>query len=280
MRDRRGPARATLWLWGQAARLALTFRWERAAHGRPLPPIGDELRSMSHMWDSLRQDIAFGVRMLRRQPGFTAVAVIALALGIGANTAIFSVVDAVLWRPLPYPGADEIVSIGEQRTREGRLYGPVSPADFFDWRRDGRSFTAMAAYNETAVNLTGAGEPERLRGLSVSPGVSRGARRPSGAGARLPGRGRNARPPPRRAADRRVLAAAIRRRSRGRRPRGQLRRQPLRGDRHSPGGVLVADAAGHARAARARRSRPHASRRAFSRRRGAPPSRGAVLAGA
>src|SRR6185295_3689091 len=170
IRDRRGTARATLWLWGQAARLAFTFRWERTAHGRPLPPIGDELRSMSHMWDALRQDIAFGVRMLRRQPGFTVVAVIALALGIGANTAIFSVVDAVLWRSLPYPGADAIVSIGEQRTREGRLHGPVSPADFFDWRREGQSFRAMAAYTETAVNLTGVGEPERLRGLSVSPG--------------------------------------------------------------------------------------------------------------
>ena len=164
------------------------------------------------MWDSLRQDVGFGIRMLRRQPGFTAVALIALALGIGANTAIFSVVDAVLWRPLPYPGADEIVSIGEQRPREGRLYGPVSPADFFDWRRDGRSFAAMAAYDETAMNLTGAGEPERLRGLSVSPAFLQVLGVATGAGPRHPRRGGNARTASRRAVDRRVLAAAIRRR--------------------------------------------------------------------
>jgi putative ABC transport system permease protein len=169
MRARRGALRATWWLWGQAARLGWTFRWERATRGRGLPPIGDELRSTTYMWDALRQDVGFGFRMLRRQPGFATVAILALALGIGANTAIFSVVDAVLWRSLPYPGADEIVSIGEQRPREGRLYGSVSPADFFDWRRDGGSFAAMAAYDETAVNLTGTGEPERLRGLSVSP---------------------------------------------------------------------------------------------------------------
>ncbi len=86
------------------------------------------------MWDGLRQDIAFGVRMLRRQPGFTAVAIFALALGIGATTAIFSVVDAVLWRPLPYPRADRVMSLAEQRPREGRWFGPVAPADFFDWQ--------------------------------------------------------------------------------------------------------------------------------------------------
>ena len=71
MRERRGAARADGWLWWQSLRLALTFRWERAAHGRPLPPIGDELRGFGSMWDGLRQDIAFGARMLRRQPGFT-----------------------------------------------------------------------------------------------------------------------------------------------------------------------------------------------------------------
>src|SRR5262245_57997672 len=108
--------------------------------------------------------------MLRRQPGFTAVALVALALGIGANTAIFSIVDAVLWRSLPYPDADRVMEIAEQRPREGRLFGAVSPADFFDWRHDARSFSAVAAYSEGAVNLTGAGDPERLRRLAVSAG--------------------------------------------------------------------------------------------------------------
>ena len=86
------------------------------------------------MWDGLRQDIVFGVRMLRRQPGFTAVAIFALALGIGATTAIFSVVDAVLWRPLPYPHADRVMSLAEQRPRESRWFGAVAPADYFDWQ--------------------------------------------------------------------------------------------------------------------------------------------------
>ena len=126
------------------------------------------------MWDALRQDIAFGARMLRRQPGFTAVAVLALALGIGANTAIFSVVDAVLWRPLPYPRADRVMSLAEQRPRESRWFGPVAPADFFDWRRDNRSFSAMAAYVDPAsgaYNLTGDGEPERVRAARGDAGV-------------------------------------------------------------------------------------------------------------
>jgi len=174
MRDRRGAARATLWLWGQAVRLAWTFRWERATRGRGLPPIGEELRSTSHMWDVLRQDVGFGFRMLRRQPGFAAVAIFALALGIGANTAIFSVVDAVLWRPLPYPAADRVMSIAEQRPRESRWFGPVAPADYFDWRRDNQSFSSMAAVMLNAAsgayNLTGAGEPERVTPLEVSPG--------------------------------------------------------------------------------------------------------------
>jgi predicted permease len=163
-----------MWLWWHAARLALAFRLERAAHIRPLPPIGDELRGTAGMWDSLRQDIAFGLRMLRRQPGFTFVALLALTLGIGANTAIFSIVDAVLWRPLPYARADRVMAVSEQRPRESRWFGPVAPADYFDWRRDNRSFSAVAAYTlmpasaAYAYNLTGSGEPERVRPLEVS----------------------------------------------------------------------------------------------------------------
>jgi putative ABC transport system permease protein len=167
---RDGRLRATIWAWATAARLALAFRWERALHGRGVPPIGDEVRPTASLPDSVWRDTRFGIRLLRRQPSFTIVAVTALALGIGANTAIFSVVDAVLWRPLPYADADRIMSLAEQRPREGRMFGPVSPADFFDWRREATSFAAMAAFIEGAVNLTGVGEPERIRTLAVSPG--------------------------------------------------------------------------------------------------------------
>jgi putative ABC transport system permease protein len=170
MRARRGGARATGWLWWNAAQLAMTFRWERAARGRPLPPIGEELRGLGSMWDGLRQDIGFGARMLRRQPGFTAVALLALTLGIGANTAIFSIVDAVLWRPLPYPSSNDVISLGEQRSRENRVHGPVAPADFYDWRRDNRAFSAMAAIDSGSVNISGGAEPERVRGITVTAG--------------------------------------------------------------------------------------------------------------
>ena len=169
IREGRGTLRAVAWLWWQSLRLALTFRWERAAHGRPLPPIADELRGLGTMWDGLRQDIGYGARMLRRQPGFTAVALLALALGIGANTAIFSIVDVVLWRPLPYPASNDVISIGEQRpTRAG--FGPVAPADFYDWRRDAN--VVLCDRRLTIIprlNINGGAEPERVAPLVVTP---------------------------------------------------------------------------------------------------------------
>jgi putative ABC transport system permease protein len=168
-RAERSRIRARVWLWLQAIRLSVTFRLERAVHGRALPPIADEIRT-APWFESVRADVAFGMRMFWRQPGFAAIVILVLALGIGANTAMFSVVDAVLWRPLPYPDGGRVVAIGEARPREGRVNGPVAPADFYDWRRESRSFAAMAAYSDVAVNLTGSGEPERLRGLSVASG--------------------------------------------------------------------------------------------------------------
>jgi hypothetical protein len=173
MRRRNGRLRASAWLLWTATRLALRFAWELKVRGRPLPPIRDEVRRRDSMLDPIKKDIAFALRMLWKQPGFTAVALIALALGVGANTAIFSIVNTVLWRPLPYPDSDKIMFVAEQRPREGRAFGPVSPADYFDWRRDNRSFSAMAAYSNTTWNMTGVGEPDRLQGVLVSPGFLR-----------------------------------------------------------------------------------------------------------
>jgi len=162
---RRGRVGAAVWFWWSVLRLVVAFRWERAAHGRPLPPIADEAPRRFTAVESMTQDLLFAARLLRRQPAFTFVAVLMLALGTGATTAIFGVVDAVLWRPLPFAGSDRIVSIGEQRPREGRVHGPVAPADFYDWRRDSQSFTAIAAIDPGALNLSGSGEPERLRAI-------------------------------------------------------------------------------------------------------------------
>ncbi|HZR24692.1 MAG TPA: ABC transporter permease [Vicinamibacterales bacterium] len=167
---RRGRVRAQLWFWSNALRLVIAFQWERRARGRPLPPIADEAPQHLSFLETLRQDVTFGVRMLRRQPSFTIVAVVALAVSIGAATAIFSVVDAVLWRALPFAHASDLVFVGEQRPREGRVNGPVSPADFLDWRASQHSFAAMGAASGFALNLTGNIEPQRLGALAVSSG--------------------------------------------------------------------------------------------------------------
>jgi len=108
------------------------------------------------------QDLRFGARTLLRTPGFTAVAVIALALGIGANTAIFSVVNAVLLRPLPYNDPDRLVTLLHQGTN------PVAVANYIDWRDQSRSFETMAAAEYWTPNLTGSDPPEHLWGLEVT----------------------------------------------------------------------------------------------------------------
>ena len=107
-------------------------------------------------------DLRFGLRTLRKSPGFTAIAVITLALGIGANTAIFSVVENVLLRPLPYNHPESLVEI--KNTYPGFQAVGISPGDYADFHREAR-FSAMGAYGEVSqgFNLTGAGEPERIQ---------------------------------------------------------------------------------------------------------------------
>jgi predicted permease len=114
----------------------------------------------------LRGDLTYGARMLRRNPGFAAAAVVTLALGIGANTAIFSICNAVLFKPLPYAEPGRIVTLWE-RMRDGKL-STVAPANFVDWRNGSRSFSDMAAVDSSSFILGGQGEAARLAGAGVS----------------------------------------------------------------------------------------------------------------
>jgi putative ABC transport system permease protein len=117
---------------------------------------------------TLLQDLRYGVRMLLKNPGVTAVAVLTLALGIGANTAIFSVVNAVMLRPLPYQSPERLVSLWENVPVHGKWR--VTPANFFDWKKQNTVFAEMAAFGFYSVTLTGSGEPEQLQGTRASLG--------------------------------------------------------------------------------------------------------------
>src|SRR5262249_21192622 len=118
------------------------------------------------LFDEVWQDLRYGARMLLKQPGFTLIAVITLALGIGAITAIFSVVNAVLLRPLPCEDPDRLVVFWTAPQR-GRPEACSLP-DFADWREQSRSFERMAASTDRAFNLTGVGEAERLNGQVIT----------------------------------------------------------------------------------------------------------------
>ncbi len=114
----------------------------------------------------LAQDIRYALRQLRKSPSFTTVTVLTLALGIGANTAIFSVVNGVLLNPLPFQDASRIVSMFEATPNFPK--GSISYPNFLDWQRDNRSFEAMAAYRSTDGSITGVGQPENVRAQRVS----------------------------------------------------------------------------------------------------------------
>ena len=109
---------------------------------------------------TLWQDLRYGARMLLKNPGITFVVILALALGIGANTAIFSVVNAVLLRPLPYPESDRLVFLNETSKAMDEI--SISYPNFTDWRNQNQVFEKIGVYNRGSYNLTGAGEAERI----------------------------------------------------------------------------------------------------------------------
>jgi putative ABC transport system permease protein len=121
-------------------------------------------------------DFRYAVRSLSREPGFTAVAALTLALGVGTTTAMFSVAHAVLWRPLPFAQPDRLVEIWETNPLMHWVDAPVAPANFADWQRRNKLLSGIAAYNGQSIKadggfdvfLTGSGEPRRLKATAVT----------------------------------------------------------------------------------------------------------------
>ncbi len=134
--------------------------------------------------ETMLQDLKYGFRMLLKAPSVSIVATIALALGIGANTAIFSVVNAVLLRPLPFPNADQLMMVFETDSARGQMRGAASYPNFVDWREQNHSFERLATFRTSDFIMTGRGESERLQGavvnadllpmLGVAPVIGRG----------------------------------------------------------------------------------------------------------
>ncbi len=150
------------------------------------PPAGPEPGAMGaerrgSVFSGISEDLHYAFRTLRKSPGFATVAMATLALGIGANTAVFSALNGVLLRPLPYPGPARLVTVYE--TTPQLAYLSVSYPNYLDWRRESRSFTDMGAHRTDDFNLTGSGEPEQVSGdyiaaslfptLGVAPSLGR-----------------------------------------------------------------------------------------------------------
>ena len=146
-------------------------RWQEQADGPTIVRQGGKENMLYKVLIELRQDLVYGLRMLRKNPGFAAVAVLTLALGIGANTAIFSIVNAVLLRPLPYANADQLVWMSTRWSKGGNG-GSISAPEYFDFLDRTSSYEAIGLMQGRSVNLTdGTGEPERILSYAFTPSL-------------------------------------------------------------------------------------------------------------
>src|SRR5262245_56982018 len=114
------------------------------------------------------QDLRYSLRMLAKRPGLTLIAVLTLALGIGANTAIFSVVNAALLRPYPHIDTDRWAYLYEKPSAEGLKLLAVSAPNFLDWKRQSQSFSDMLLWQGWSFSISGAGEPEQMNGVFIT----------------------------------------------------------------------------------------------------------------
>jgi putative ABC transport system permease protein len=170
-----GRGNANLWYWSQLPRFGLRIRMAVAMGGSlaspgprlPVDPQGDRAMNL------LMSDLRHAARSLRRTPGFTAIAVVTLALGIGATAAIASVVRSVLLRPLPFPEPDRLVSLAETRVERDMVDISFTYANFFDVHDMNRTFDAVGAIRFNSRNLGGTGEPARLTVASATVGFFR-----------------------------------------------------------------------------------------------------------
>jgi len=122
----------------------------------------------THFLETLTKDLGFGLRMLRKSPAFTAVAALTLALGIGANTAIFSVVYAALLRPLPYAEPNRLITLAQARTQADLQFWNASYPDFLDWARQSKTFQSLCAFNPDGFTLRGVGEPQTVPAVQAT----------------------------------------------------------------------------------------------------------------
>ena len=164
-----GTFKAKLWYFRQTLSLANCYFWEQLKQFRVTKTIevGNSKPRGTSM-DTLRQDLRYAVRTVSRRPGFTVIVVLTMALGIGASSALFSVANAVMFRPLPFNAPSQLAMVWEnnpQFKREGVI---ITPARFLFWREQAKSFDQLAAISTQVFSLTNIGEPERVRGGLVT----------------------------------------------------------------------------------------------------------------